>query len=164
MTTGRIMPGALRLGLIIIAISIIVDQATKQVALAYFKTHDAVTVLPFLDFTLAWNRGVSFGMFGDGGVPAWVLALVSLAIAGFLTWQMLRSTSRTGVIGFALIIGGALGNVIDRGVYGAVVDFILLHYERYSWSVFNIADTAITIGVVLILIDSLWSKPASTTS
>ena len=158
------MPNALRLVLIIIAISIIVDQATKKVALAYFKTHDSFTVLPFLDFTLAWNRGVSFGMFGDGRVPAWVLALVSLAIAGFLAWQMLRSTSRTGVIGFALIIGGALGNVIDRGIYGAVVDFILLHYERYSWPVFNIADTVITIGVVLILIDSLWSKPASTTS
>ena len=113
---------------------------------------------------MAWNRGVSFGMFGDGGVPAWALALVSLASAGFLAWQMLRSTSRKGVIGFALIIGGALGNVIDRGAYGAVVDFILLHYERYSWPIFNIADTAITIGVFLILIDSLWSKSASTTS
>jgi signal peptidase II len=158
------VPGALRLGLIVILISIVADQVTKQMALAYFKTHDAVSVLPFFDLTLAWNRGVSFGMFGDGGVPAWALAAVSLVIAAFLTWQMLKATARIGVIGFALIIGGALGNVIDRGIYGAVIDFILLHYERYSWPVFNIADTAITFGVVLILIDSLWSKPASTTS
>lgn len=154
---------ALKLGLGLIVVSIILDQVTKQWALSYFSTHDKVTILPFLDLTLAWNRGVSFGMFGGGSVPPWALAVVSIVITAFLTWQMLRSTTRIGVIGFALIIGGALGNVIDRGIYGAVVDFILLHYGRFNWPVFNIADTAITVGVVLILIDSLWSKPASTT-
>jgi len=154
----------LRPGLIAAALALAVDQATKQIALDLFQPHMRVPVLPVLDLTLAWNRGVSFGMFGGGGVPAWAFILVSLAISAVLFWQMARSETWLAKVGFGLIVGGAIGNVIDRLIYGAVVDFILLYWREWSWPVFNVADTAITCGVALILIDSLWPRSASTTS
>ena len=154
----------LRPGLIAAALALAVDQATKQIALDLFQPHARVPVLPVLDLTLAWNRGVSFGMFGGGGVPAWAFILVSLAISAVLFWQMARSETWLAKVGFGLIVGGAIGNVIDRLIYGAVVDFILLYWREWSWPVFNVADTAITCGVALILIDSLWPRSASTTS
>lgn len=154
----------LRPGLVAAALVLAVDQATKQIALDLFQPRARVPVLPVLDLTLAWNRGVSFGMFGGGGVPAWVFVLVSLAISGVLFWQMARSETWLAKVGFGLIVGGAIGNVIDRLIYGAVVDFILLYWRDWSWPVFNVADTAITFGVALILIDSLWPRSASTTS
>lgn len=156
--------GTLKFGVFTVILSIVMDQVSKQAALGYFSDHPAITVLPILNLTLAWNKGVSFGMFGGGGVSPWVFVLISLAIAGFLGWQMVRSTTRLSLYGFAFIIGGALGNIIDRAVYSAVIDFIQLHWRQHAFPVFNIADTAITLGVCLILIDSLWSKPTSTTS
>ncbi|MGZ0188027.1 MAG: signal peptidase II [Alphaproteobacteria bacterium] len=147
-----------------ITAAILLDQATKQLALATFSPIAPISVLPFLDLTLAWNRGVSFGMFGGGGVPVIVFIAVSLAISGFLAWQMVKAETRISMFGYAFIVGGALGNVIDRAIYGAVIDFVLLYWRQWSWPVFNIADMAITLGVVLILIDSLWPRRASTTS
>jgi signal peptidase II len=93
-----------------------------------------------------------------------VFIAVSLAISGFLAWQTLKAETRMAMFGYAFIVGGALGNVIDRAIYGAVIDFILLYWRQWSWPVFNVADMAITFGVGLILIDSLWPRRASTTS
>ena len=148
----------------VLGVVTVLDQATKQVALDSFSPLDPVSVLPFLDLTLAWNRGVSFGMFGGGGVPALAFVAVSLAICAFLGWQLVKSGAWMEGLGYGLIIGGALGNVIDRAVYGAVIDFILLYWRDWSWPVFNVADMAITFGVILIIIDSLWPRRASTTS
>jgi signal peptidase II len=95
-------------------------------------------------------------------VPPSAFILIAVLISAFLLWQLWNSTSLLVGLAFGLIIGGAIGNVIDRAIYGAVVDFILLSWKTWSWPVFNIADTAITCGVVLILIDSLWPDRRST--
>lgn len=144
--------------------AILLDQASKQAALAYLSPTDRIPVLPIFDLTLAWNRGVSFGMFGGGGVPPWAFILVSLGISAFLALLMWRAENRVAALGYGLIVGGALGNVIDRSIYGAVIDFALLHWRGWSFPVFNVADTAITFGVLLIVIDSLWPRSSSTTS
>ena len=151
-------------GIAIAIAAIILDQASKQAALAAFVATERVSVLPLLDMTLAWNRGVSFGFFGAGGIPPWAFVAVSLAIAGFLAVLMWRAETRIAALGYGCILGGALGNVIDRCLYGAVVDFILLYWRTWSFPVFNVADMSITLGVGLILIDSLWPGRASTTS
>ena len=158
MTTPLKLAGA------VAAAVFVLDQATKVLALDRLSETVRVPVLPSFDLTLAWNYGVSFGMFGSGGTPPWVFVLVSLAICSFLIWQLKRTEERIAIIGYGLIIGGAIGNVVDRLIHGAVVDFLLLYWDRYYWPVFNIADVAITCGVGLILIDSLWPKRASTTS
>jgi signal peptidase II len=88
--------------------------------------------------------------------------LIAVLISAFLVWQLWNSTSLLVGLAFGLIIGGAIGNVIDRAIYGAVVDFILLSWKSWSWPVFNVADSAITCGVGLILIDSLWPDRRST--
>lgn len=151
-------------GLAIAGAALVLDQASKQAALATLSETTRIKVLPFFDLTLAWNRGVSFGMFGSGGVPPWAFILISLAISGFLAWLMWRADNRLLALGYGLIVGGAIGNVIDRAIYGAVIDFLLAYWGRWSFPVFNIADTAITFGVILILIDSLWPGRSSTTS
>ncbi len=155
---------AWRLGAAAIGVVLILDQASKQVALDAFTPIDRVALLPFLDLTLAWNRGVSFGMFGSGAAPPIVFVLVAVAISAFLVWQMLKAETRLAALGYALIVGGAVGNVVDRAIYGAVIDFILLYWRDWSWPVFNVADMAITFGVCLILADSLWPKRDSPTS
>lgn len=156
--------GRRKLALTVAILVLILDQATKQWALGRFNIGERMEVLPILDFTLAWNRGVSFGFFGGGGIPPWAFMLVALAIAGFLGWLAWQSESRMQAWGYGAIIGGAIGNVIDRGLYGAVVDFILAHWGDWYFPVFNIADTAITLGVIFVIIDSLWPGKASTTS
>ena len=153
-----------RHGLGVIAAALVLDQASKQVALATLSPAASVQVLPVFDLTLVWNYGVSFGMFGAGGVPALAFVAVSLAISAFLLWQMWREESRLALVGYALVVGGALGNVVDRLVHGAVVDFLLLYYRDWAWPVFNVADICITFGVGLIVIDSLWPRRASTKS
>lgn len=153
-----------KLGAATIGGVLVLDQASKQLALDAFTPIDRVALLPFLDLTLAWNKGVSFGMFGGGGAPAYVFVLIALAISAFLLWQMVKAETRLAALGYALIVGGALGNVVDRAIYGAVIDFILLYWRDWHWPVFNVADMAITFGVCLILADSLWPKRDSTTS
>ncbi len=151
------------LGFAVIAGVLAFDQATKQYALEAFSPIEPIAVLPFLDLTLTWNRGVSFGLFGSGALPAVLFIGVALIISAFLLWQMLKAPAWVATLGYALIVGGAVGNVIDRAIYGAVIDFLLLHWRSWSWPVFNVADMSITFGVVLILIDSLWPGPPSTT-
>lgn len=151
-------------GIVAALAAILLDQATKQMALALFSPADPVDVLPILQFTLAWNRGVSFGMFGGGGVPPWGFIAISIAISAFLAWQVWKAETRLAALGYALIVGGALGNVVDRAIYGAVIDFILLYWRDWHWPVFNVADMAITFGVGAVIIDSLWPRRTSTTS
>jgi len=153
-----------RTGVIAIVVAILADQASKQVALASFSAADPIRVLPVFDLTLAWNRGVSFGMFGGGDVSPLVFFAIALAICAFLAWQMAKSETALLAAGYGLIVGGALGNALDRLIHGAVVDFLSVHWRGWAFPVFNIADAAITLGVILVIIDSLWPKRASTTS
>ena len=112
-------------------------------------------VSPFLDFVLVWNTGISYGLFsGNGRTGQLVMVALTLLICLFFVWMLSEAKTRLGASGMALIIGGALGNVIDRIIHGAVVDFISLHYRDYYWYVFNLADIWITVGCILVLIDS----------
>jgi signal peptidase II len=150
-----------RLGLVVAAATALADQALKLWVLFVFDLADRgrVRVAPFLDLVLVWNKGISYGLFQQRGpYGQWVLlALTAVAVVLLWTW-LARSTSRLMVLSLALIIGGALGNAIDRVAYGAVADFVLLHLTttsfRFEWYVFNLADAAIVAGVAGLLYDS----------
>lgn len=112
-----------------------------------------VRVTDFFDYVLVWNRGVSYGLLD--GMPVWGLGLIAaVAIAGLAVWWW-RTTDALVRFGLMLAIGGALSNALDRLLYGAVADFFHFHYEATSFYIFNIADVAITLGVVLLLLDFL---------
>ena len=147
-------------GLVVIAVVFAVDQWTKQLAIdGLSNPHRVIEVTPFMNFLLAWNSGVSFGLF-QGQAP-WVMIAATAAITiGFLIW-MWRTRDRLLGIALALVIGGSVGNLVDRLRHGAVTDFIDMHVAGYHWPVFNIADSAITIGAVLLLIDSLFGGKKS---
>lgn len=160
----RVSP-LLRSGLIAAAIALILDQASKLWLLNVFELgrRGAVTVTPFFDLVLAWNTGISYGWFQNSGPfgQAILLAIKVVAVIALGIW-MARSGTRLAVIGLGLIIGGAIGNGIDRLAYGAVVDFALFHVEiggkTYNWYVFNLADAAIVAGVAALLYDSFVSQ------
>ncbi|MBU8542012.1 signal peptidase II, partial [Falsiroseomonas tokyonensis] len=132
-----------------------VDQATKVWALGALwpPYSEGITVLPVLNLRLGFNTGVTFGMFADSAAgAAWVLVLVTLAITAFLLRWLWRSASRLEALALGLVIGGALGNAIDRLRIGAVVDFLDAHYAGWHWPTFNMADVAIVCGVALLIL------------
>ena len=126
----------------------------------------AVNVTPFFDLVLAWNVGISFGWFQNDSQAAQIALMVvkAAAVIALAIW-MARSRTLIATLALGLIIGGAIGNAIDRFAYGAVVDFALFHVEiggnPYYWYVFNLADTAIVAGVIALLYDSLLGAPAA---
>ena len=119
-----------------------------------------VGLAPFFNIVRVFNRGVSFGMFG--AAPDWMPLLLlgfAAAVAGGLCFWLMRARNRWLGAGLGLVIGGAIGNGIDRVRLGAVVDFLDVHAAGYHWPAFNIADSAITVGVLLLLLDTLKSRP-----
>lgn len=161
------MTSPLRAGIVAAAIALVLDQATKLWLLFVFELgrKGAVAVTPFFDLVLAWNTGISYGWFQqDGPVGAAVLlGFKVVAVIALAIW-MARAKTRLATIGLGLIIGGAIGNAIDRAAYGAVVDFALFHIQwggkTLNWYVFNIADAAIVVGVAALLYDSFRTPDA----
>ena len=143
---------------------IVIDQITKHLILGLLGTQagSSVPVGGPLNFTLVWNQGVSFGLFqAEHDLVRWILVAFSLIVAVLLVAWARTADRLTMGIGLGLVIGGAIGNAIDRIRFGAVVDF--LDFQRlgfFPW-VFNIADAAITIGVVFLLLDSARKEPAA---
>jgi signal peptidase II len=134
------------------------DQASKFWVLNGLKmeAYQKIEVTPFLDFELLWNPGISFSLFQQGTATGrWILLALTLAATALLCLWLWRVNSKLAGIGLGAIVGGALGNGYDRFAYNAVVDFLGFHAFGFHWYVFNIADTAITLGVVLLLCDSL---------
>ena len=114
-----------------------------------------IGVLPFLDLVMVWNRGVSYGLFQAGSFTGMaVLTVFSLAAVVALSWWLIKAERLILGVGLGLVIGGALGNVIDRILYGAVADFFHFYAFGHDWYVFNVADAAITVGVVVLLLDA----------
>jgi signal peptidase II len=153
----------LRLGVIAAVITLILDQASKLWLLRVFHLAElgVVKITPFFDLVLAWNVGISFGWFQSDSPAAQISLMVVKAVAVIvLAIWMVRSRTLLATLALGLIIGGAIGNAIDRFVYGAVVDFALFHIElggqTYNWYVFNLADVAIVVGVIALLYDSFF--------
>lgn len=136
------------------------DQLTKWAVLGRFtQSPDVIPVTSFFNLLLTWNKGVSFGMFNSGTEDTILIltiipTLITLALL-VLLWQ---SRAKLPALALGAIMGGALGNIIDRIRFKGVVDFLDFHIANYHWPAFNIADSAITIGVALLLIDALWLK------
>ena len=157
MTDASPTAGLRRWGFALALGVVLLDQASKIVMLGALlrAPGGSIGVIPgFLDFTLAFNRGVSFGLF-KAGDPMGVLLLAGVALAAsvLLGWLIWRSDNRLAAIGYGLVLGGAVGNLIDRVRIGAVIDFIDVHLGTFRFWTFNIADTAITLGVVCLLIE-----------
>ena len=145
------------LGLALAALTVALDRVTKVWALdALFDPPARITVLEVLNLVPVWNRGVSFGLLSsDSPWGPWLLGGFALAVAGALVIWLLRADNRILGSGLGLVIGGAVGNAIDRALYGAVVDFVDAHWGDLHWPAFNIADAAITLGVGFLLLDAL---------
>jgi signal peptidase II len=158
----------LRPGIVAAVVALALDQASKVWLLYGFDLarRGAVKVTPFLDLVLAWNIGISFGWFQSDSPAAQIILMIIKAVAVIvLAIWMARSRTLLATIALGLIIGGAIGNAIDRFAYGAVVDFALFHVEiggkTFNWYVFNLADVAIVAGVAGLLYDSFLGVPAA---
>lgn len=150
-------------GLIVASAVIILDQATKWwVVTIFMNPPRVVDVWPFFSVVLVWNRGVTFGFLDDTPFwGQWAFVGLALAIVAVLLLWLRRAETKWRAAAIGLIIGGALGNVIDRVNYGAVADFLDFHVTGYHWPAFNIADSAITLGVAIMFFDALF-KPKET--
>jgi len=162
------MSSHLRSGIIAAVITLVLDQASKVWLLFVFDIaqRGVVKVTPFFDLVLAWNVGISFGWFQNDGFLAQIVltAIKAVAVIVLAVW-MARSRHSLATVALGLIIGGAIGNAIDRVTYGAVVDFALFHVQigekTFNWYVFNLADVAIVAGVAALLYDSFLGVPAA---
>ncbi len=141
----------------------VADQATKHFVLygldfiSYAEGSRRIEILPFFDLVLVWNRGISYGLLQAGSdFERWLLVAVSVGLTLALAWWRTQVTEARLALAIAMIIGGALGNLVDRVVYGAVADFVLLHAFGFNWYVFNVADTAIVLGVALMAWDVIF--------
>ncbi|HWT30233.1 MAG TPA: signal peptidase II [Propylenella sp.] len=143
------------LGLTIAAAGILVDQAHKAWMLGPFAIDEKgrVAVAPFLDLVMVWNRGVSYGLLSqDGELGRWLLVLVGVGGAILFGWWLLQTRRLLSAVALGFIIGGAVSNVVDRLVHGAVADFFLFHAGGFEWYVFNLADVWIVAGVAGLLL------------
>jgi signal peptidase II len=146
-----------RIGLWAALVTFVLDQASKLYTLFVFDlpVREPVRLAPFLDLIVVWNRGISYGLFQQNtDLGRWILIAVSVAASIGLSVWIRRAEGKLLACSLGLIVGGALGNVIDRLAYGAVFDFIHVHVGSFSWYVFNVADAAIVAGVVGLLYDS----------
>ncbi|RRJ83534.1 lipoprotein signal peptidase [Aestuariirhabdus litorea] len=143
------------------------DQLSKHYVVGVFELYERVPVLPMFDFTLAYNTGAAFSFLSDAsGWQRWFFAAVALGVSVMLVlWlRSLKSGERWLAIALALVLGGALGNLYDRIVLGHVVDFILVYYQQYHFPAFNIADSAITVGAFMLIIDALRNRESKNES
>lgn len=162
---AQAITSALRTGLLLALLVLVFDQLTKWLVLVPMDlANNPVIVTSFFNMVLVWNRGVSFGMFSDAGAAGpWILTVLAIAVVIGLVYWLRQAEGWPTVFGLGLVIGGALGNVIDRLRFGAVVDFLDFHIAQYHWPAFNIADAAICVGAGLLLLAGLLSPERQTT-
>ena len=148
--------------LILSAVIVVLDLATKEWVSSVFRYGETREVLPFFNLVLVHNTGAAFSFLaGAGGWQRWFFSVIAFVISGVLVWMLRKpETGRLLSAALALVLGGALGNLYDRVTMGYVVDFIQLHAGGYYFPAFNVADSAITAGVVLLIWDSI--RPQAT--
>lgn len=152
-------------GYVVAAAIFVVDQLVKLWIIAGIglQAKGSINLLPVLSLTWVENRGVSMGLLqADGAKERWILTAVTALIAAGVAWWMRKETNRVDILALALVLGGALGNIVDRVRFGYVVDFVHVHVGTWSFYVFNVADAAITIGVAILLLRAFFErKPAA---
>jgi signal peptidase II len=154
-----------RFGLVVALVTAAIDQALKLwlLFIVDLGQRGIVTLTPFLDLVLTWNTGISYGLFRqEGPFGQWALLALKLIAVALLWIWLSRATTRLTALSLGLIVGGAIGNAIDRFAYGAVADFVLFHVSTasfsFDWYVFNLADVAIVAGVIGLLYETLTGK------
>lgn len=143
------------------ALVIVIDQLSKWLMSSWLDLHQTVAVVPFFNLTLAHNYGAAFSFLAAaGGWQRWFFTLLALVVStALIIWmKKLKPHARLEAAALAMILGGALGNLIDRVIFGYVVDFLDVYVGNYHWPAFNVADSAICIGAVLLIFDSFRSK------
>ena len=144
--------------LIIIIFSFFFDLLTKNYALNHLIINHSLSINNFLNFTLAFNYGAAFSFLSDaGGWQRWFFIAFSFIVIIVISYMMIYD-DKSPYIAFSFVIGGALGNLNDRIIYGYVIDFIEVYYNTFYWPIFNIADVAISIGVILLLHNIIFNK------
>jgi signal peptidase II len=143
------------------ALVLVFDQISKYIANTSMSLYQTIEVVPYFNFTLAYNYGAAFSFLADaGGWQRWfftgLAAIFSVVIFVWIT--RLKSSAKLEAISLSLILGGAIGNLVDRLIFGYVIDFLDVYYQSYHWPAFNIADSAICIGAVLLILDSFKKK------
>lgn len=147
-------------------LTLVLDQVSKLWIVDHILAARAaggfglIEVTPFLNLTLTWNRGVSFGFLGDGAIGPWLFFAFASTFAVALAVWMVRGDGALLRFGLALMIGGALGNAIDRLRWGAVADFLDVHAFGWHFWTFNVADAGISVGAALLIADSLFRRPS----
>jgi len=169
--TDKKLFGVPLLGLLVAGVAVVVDQVSKYAIVEHvlrpdgvvgtpFLTSKIVPLVPFFQLRMAWNEGISFSMFNSGeSHTVAILLTVQIAITALLLWT-LRSLDRPWLqVACGLVIGGALGNIIDRAMFGAVADFIDFYVGDWHFPTFNVADSCISVGAVMWLLDAVLSRP-----
>ena len=151
------------IGVGLAVLALIVDQVTKWwVINEMMNPPRVIPVTPFFNLVMGWNRGISFGLMNrESAFNAWVLPLVAVVIVVILSVWLWRNERTIVAIAIGLVIGGALGNVVDRLRYGAVADFLDFHAAGIHWPAFNVADTSITVGAAMLVLESLFARRES---
>lgn len=154
------VPGSRGLGLGLATLVLIVDQASKWwVINEVMNPPRVIPVTPFFNLVMGWNRGISFGLMNQESVlSAWILPLVAVVIVAVLSVWLWRNDRPVVAVAIGLIIGGALGNVVDRLRFGAVADFLDFHAAGFHWPAFNVADAGITVGAAVLVLESLFAR------
>lgn len=149
-------------GLLIAAVALVADQISKYIVLYVLKMPEvqAMEVTPFFNLVMVWNHGVSFGLLNGSGhqYQPLFLSLLALAVVALLVGWLRKSETKWNATGIGLVVGGALGNVIDRALYGAVADFLDFHVAGFHWPAFNVADSCICIGVFMLVTEGFFCK------
>ncbi|MBN2644881.1 MAG: signal peptidase II [Desulfuromonadaceae bacterium] len=148
-----------RLLLLVCLIVIPLDQWTKSLVVEHFYLHQSRTLIePVLNLCYVLNTGAAFGLLADNGLRVPLLSAVALIATGVILWILprLKPVHIWQKLGLSLVFSGALGNLIDRLRLGAVIDFIDVHWYQHHWPAFNVADSAITLGVIFLLLDLWW--------
>lgn len=155
---------AMRKWLLVALVVIVADHLTKFWVSSTLDYQQAIPVLPFFSLVLVHNTGAAFSFLADaGGWQRWFFVAVGIVATVVIVRLLKRHAGDPRLaLALALVLGGALGNVIDRVALGHVVDFLYFHYQSFAWPAFNVADSAITVGAALLIWDSLHGKPATT--
>ena len=140
---------------------VVLDFVTKQAIVATLRPGEERAILPFFSLVLAFNPGAAFSFLaGAGGWQRWFFTAVAIVASIVIVWLLRKGGSRWYCVALVLILGGALGNLYDRVMLGHVSDFLLIHWRGWSYPAFNVADSAITVGAAMLILDSFRRRPA----